>query len=202
MNQLLGNDKIIVRFISLYGLGLVLFFISWSIAYYLLPDGLFRGIGLLGRLAGETSSDTIHREFIMILILNIFGFALIIIGNLILRVKNFSFGYLVPLAWMIIYAVTLGTNSFSIPMETTMAPSLAVFNRSGLYEMMAAVLLAVATNTISINKSETFFTPSKPIPKDKRVPLKKDQWIAVGIAFLILTAAAFREAYMIISLSR
>jgi len=27
--------------------------------------------------------------------------------------------------------------------------------------------------------------------------MKKDQWIAVGVSFLILAAAAFREAFMI-----
>ncbi len=42
------------------------------------------------------------------------------------------------------YAITLGTNSFSIPMEAPMAPSLNVFYRSGLYEMMAGVLIAVS----------------------------------------------------------
>ncbi len=77
-----------------------------------------------------------------------------------------------------------------------MAPSLHVFGRAGLYEMMAAVLFAVATNTISINKSETFFSSSKKVPRAER-GMKKDQWIAVGVAFLILAAAAFREAFMI-----
>ena len=81
-----------------------------------------------------------------------------------------------------------------------MAPSLAVFGRAGLYEMMAAVLFAVATNTISINKSETFFSSSKKVPRAER-GMKKDQWIAVGVALLILAAAAFREAYMIMEVA-
>ncbi len=196
MNNLFGNEKVIIRFISLYTLGLILFFISWTLAYYLLPEGLLRGSGLLPRLAGDTAADTLFREFIQIFLINTLGFTFILGGNYILRVKNFSFGYLVPLAWMIKYGLTLGTNSFLIPMEENMAPSLAVFGRAGLYEMMAAVLFAVATNTISINKSETFRTPSKKVPRAER-GMKKDQWIAVVIALLILAAAAFREAYMI-----
>ena len=101
MNDLFGNDKVIIRFIRLYTLGLILFFISWTIAYYFLPEGLFRGSGMLPRLAGDTSADTLFREFIKIFLINTLGFTLILGGNYILRVKNFSFGYLVPLAWMI-----------------------------------------------------------------------------------------------------
>jgi len=199
LNNFLGNDKLIIRFISLYVIGLILFFISWTIAYFLFPEGLLKGIGLLDSFAGDTAAESLHKEFMKIFFLNAFGFTLIILGNYILRVRYFSFGYLVPLAWMIMYAVILGTNSFSIPMETTMAPSFAVFTRSGLYEMMAGFLLAVATDTIAINQSESFFSASKPIPKDDRVPMKRNQWIAIGVAFLILAMAAFREAYMIIN---
>jgi hypothetical protein len=191
---------VIIRFISLYGLGLVLFFISWTIAYYLLPEGILRGFGVLGNLAGDKAAETIWREFIKIFGLNLIGLSFVVIGNYILRVKYFSFGYLIPLAWMIIYGVTLGTNSFSIPLEEAMMPTLSVFSRSGLYEMMAVVLLAVATNTISVNYSESISSKSKPIPKDERVPLKKEQWISIGISILILAGAALREAYMIINL--
>lgn len=200
MNKLLGHEKVIIRFVSLYGLGLILFFISWTIAYYFLPEGLVRGIGLLAGMAGDTAADTLYREFIQILLLNMLGFTIILGGNFILRVKNFSFGCLVPLAWMILYAFTLGTNSFAIPMEEAMAPSLAVFGRSGLYEMMAATLFAVSTNTISINKSESFFTSSTKVPRTER-SIKKEQLIAVGIALLILAMAAYREAYMIMEVA-
>ena len=200
MKHLLGNDRVIIRFISLYILGLILFFISWTIAYYLLPEGILRGLGVLGKLAGDKAADTMGRELIQILGLNLIGLSFIVIGNYILRVKYFSFGYLVPLAWMILYGAILGTNSFSISLEEAMAPTLAVFSRSGLYEMMAGVLLAVATNSISVNYSESISSKSKPIPKDKRVSLKKEQWIAIGIAILILAGAALREAYMIVNL--
>ncbi len=198
MKKFLGNEKIIIRFISLYVLGLILFFISWTIAYLILPEGFLRGIGILGALAGDSAADSVLKEFMIIFSLNLIGFLFIILGNYILRVRYFSFGYLIPLAWMIMYAFILGTNSFTIPMETSMVPSLQVFYRSGLYEMMAGTLLAVATDTISINKSESFFTSSKPILKNERVPMKKDQWLAVIIAIFILAISAFREAYMIV----
>ena len=98
------------------------------------------------------------------------------------------------------YGATLGSNSFSIPLEEPLAPSLSVFSRSGLYEMMAVTLFAVATYSISVNKSASFFSRSKPVPKDKRTSLKKEDWISIGIAILILAGAALREAYMITNL--
>lgn len=85
-------------------------------------------------------------------------------------------------------------------MKETMAPSLTIFNRSGLWEMMAAVLFSVATDTISINYSESFSSESKPIPEDERPQFKRDQWYALTLSFLILALAAYREAYMIINL--
>ena len=99
---------------------------------------------------------------------------------------------------MIMYGVTLGTNSFSIPMDERMAPSLAVFSRSGLYEMLAVTLLATATNTISFNRSETFRSPSKPVPKEERHRMGRGEWIGVGLSILILAAAAAREAKMVL----
>lgn len=199
MEKLLGNKKVVIRFISLYCLGLVLFLLSWTLGYLFLPDGILRAAGVFGVLAGNTIADSVWSEFITIFGFNLFSFVFILIGNYILRVNSFAFGYLVPLAWMIVYGVTLGTNSFSIPLDERMAPTLAVFGRSGLYEMMAAVLLAVATNSISVNKSNSFFSKSKPIPKDERVHLKKEQWVAICIAILLLAGAAFWEAYMIVN---
>ncbi|MDD4363971.1 MAG: hypothetical protein PHD33_07195, partial [Atribacterota bacterium] len=129
--------------------------------------------------------------------LNLLGWSFIILGNYILRVKYISFGYLIPLVWMIMYGSILGSNSFSIPLEESMTPTLSVFTRSGLYEMMAGTLFAVATYSISVNQSDSFFSRSKPIPKDKKTSLKKENWISIGIAVFILAGAALREAYMI-----
>jgi hypothetical protein len=70
-------------------------------------------------------------EFFKIFSLNLLAFSFIVLGNYILKVKNFAFGYLVPLAWIILYGVTLGTNSFAISMTARIFPTLKVFWRSG-----------------------------------------------------------------------
>jgi len=159
MRRILGHDRVVVRFIGLYALGLALFFTCWTLSYHLLPEGILRGVGILGRLAGESTADTATQEFTQIFSLNLIGWTLILACNYVL---------LVPLAWMVMYAVTLGTNSFSIPMETRMAVSLSAFQRSGLWEMMAATLFAVTTDSISVNRSDSLRQASKPPSRRRR----------------------------------
>jgi hypothetical protein len=200
VKKLLKSDKIKIRFFGLYLLSLFLLFLSWFIGYYFLPEGLLSGRTALSSLAGDSAASSMILEFFKIFILNILAFSVIIAGNYILRVKYFAFGYLVPLAWTILYGLTLGTNSFAIPVVEKLAPSWRVFLRSGPYEMMAAVLLAVATDQIAINKSESFFQKSETVAKSERRKMKPKNWLAVIISILILAAAALREAYMIFEL--
>ncbi|MFW6361788.1 MAG: hypothetical protein ACOC2R_08565 [Spirochaetota bacterium] len=173
MLRYIEHEKVIVRFVSLYLLGLVLFFAGWTLSYLVLPEGLIRGLSPLTQLAGDEAAASFLDEFLTIFGVNLIGFLAIILGNLILRVRTIAFGYLIPLAWMLMYGVILGTNSFSVPLAEPMAPTLAVFSRSGLYEMAAAVLLAVATNSISLNRSATFRSSSKPVPKKSVVPCSR-----------------------------
>jgi len=200
VKNLLKSDKIKMRFLGLYLFSLILLFLSWFIGYYFLPEGLLGGRTALSSLAGDSAASSMILEFFKIFILNILAFSVIIAANYILRVKYFAFGYLVPLAWTILYGLTLGTNSFAIPVAEKLAPSWRVFLRSGPYEMMAAVLLAVATDQIAINKSESFFQKSETVAKSERRKMKPKNWLAVIISILILAAAALREAYMIFEL--
>ena len=197
MLRYIEHEKIAVRFLSLYLLGLALFFASWTLSYLFLPEGIIRGMLLFTKLAGDETASGLLKEFSTIFGVNLLGLLAIILGNYILRVRSIGFGYLIPLAWMLMYGLILGTNSFSIQLADPLAPTLAVFSRSGLYEMAAAALLAVATNSISANHSETFRSPSSPVPKQERNSLRPEQWVAVAVSILILAAAALREAYMV-----
>lgn len=200
MGQFWGHPNPLARFLTLYGLGLILFMLSWFAGYGLLPQGLLRGLGVFGLLAGDSAAPSFALEFARILGLNLIGFGFIVAGNMLLRVRGFSFGYLVPLAWMILYGLTLGTNSFGVPMEQTPAPGLWVLGRSGLYELMAACLLAVGTDKLARNHSPTIRTPSVPIPADERPALTGGDLTAIGLSLLLLAGAAAREAWMILNL--
>jgi len=200
INEKLGNQKIIIRFATLYIISLILFVLSWTFSYLILPEGIIRGIGILPGMAGEGAAETLIKEFLTIFGLNSVGWVIILIGNYILKVKNFSFGYLIPIAWMVMYGIVLGTNSFSISIGAKMAPNLSVLGRSGIYEMMAGCLFAVSTDFITANYSKDFKTSSIPIPKNEREKIKKENVISIIISFIILSTAALREAYMIVNL--
>lgn len=59
-HDFLGNDRLIVRFISLYAMGLVLFFTAWTVSYLALPEGLISRFGPLNALAGDGAAGGVH----------------------------------------------------------------------------------------------------------------------------------------------
>lgn len=199
MKRFLCHEKVIIRFISLYLSALVLFYLAWIISYYFLPEFIMKNFFVSAKMAKETISSSFFQELHHIFILNILGGIIIIGSNYILRVNDIPMGYPIPILWIIFYAILLGTNSFSFSLEQSMRPSLEVFQRSGLYEIMSYILLAAATYPISVNKTESFRKRTEAVPVSQR-KLNMNEWIAVVISFLILLLANSYEVYMIMNL--
>ena len=117
--------------LTLLGLGVVIFLAFWILSYYLLPEGVLRGRTASAALSGEEAAGSLLPEFLRIVLLNTFMMALVVAANRLLIIKGFPLGYFPPLVLSAMYAVTLGTNSFSMPLPARMAPSLEVLLRSG-----------------------------------------------------------------------
>lgn len=200
MKGLLCHEAWYVRFLALLGLSMALFVLVWTVAYYLLPEGVLRGRSGAAALAGEEAAASFILEFLRIVAINLLPMGIVIYANRLLRVGGYPLGYLPPLIWALNYAVTLGTNSFSIPLPEPMAPSLAVLGRAGPYEITAYVLVATATYGISVNRFKRLIPPdSEPIqPKPKFT--EQVNWFGFALAVAILIAANAYEAYMIVSL--
>lgn len=86
-------------------------------------------------------------------------------------------------------------------MTEQMAPSLVVFVRAGPYEMIAYILMAVAT----YNQSRFALTKEmhslKDIHRISPVPrMSLEQWVGVGLAIALIILAGWREAAMIMAL--
>ena len=86
-------------------------------------------------------------------------------------------------------------------MAEPMAPSLAVLLRGGPYEMIAFILMAVAT----YNQSRIALTQDmhslKDIHRISPVPrLSLEQWVGIGLAITLIILAGWREAAMIMAL--
>ncbi|VUT26980.1 MAG: hypothetical protein MASP_01807 [Candidatus Methanolliviera sp. GoM_asphalt] len=194
-NKYLFNDSIIVRFISLFVTGAILFTLVWYLSYYFLPEGIMRGKTGSAIIVGSEAAPTMLAEWGTIVMWNLGALFLVFLVNLIRYLDRFPLGYVTTLGLITLYAVFLGTNSFSIPMAERMVPTLAVFSRGGPYEMTAFILVAVAT----YNQSRFALTNNSyrisPVPR-----MSLEQWIGIGLAIALILLAGWREAAMIIAL--
>ena len=200
-NKFLFNDRIIVRFISLFAIGAILFTVVWYLSYYFLPEGILQGKTGSAIIVDSDVAPTMLEEWGTIVLFNLAILFLTILVNLIRYLDKFPLGYITPLGMIALYAVFLGTNSFSIPMAERMAPTLAVFSRGGPYEMIAFILIAVAT----YNQSRFALTQDmhslKDIPRISPVPrMSLEQWGGIGLAIALILLAGWREAAMIMAL--
>jgi len=199
-NKFLFNDSIIVRFISLFVIGAILFTVVWSLSYYFLPEGILQGKTGSAIIVGSDVAPTMLEEWGTIVMWNLGALFLIVLVNLIRYLDRFPLGYITPLGLITLYAVFLGTNSFSMPMAERMAPTLAVLLRGGPYEMIAFILVAVAT----YNQSHFALTEDMHSLKDIRISpvprMSLEQWGGIGLAIALILLAGWREAAMIMAL--
>ena len=201
MKRLLCHERLYVRFLALFGLGAVLFTLAWTLSYFFLPEGVLRGRTGAAMLVGDEAADSFLAEWLRIMAVNLMAGSLIVLANRIYRYKGFPLGYIIPLVWLTIYAIFLGTNSFSIPLPERMAPSLAVFGRTGLYEIAAYTLVAVATYSINLYEVTRFIPPTyEPVTPKPKFSLTLEQWVGFSLGIAILLTANAREAYMIMTL--
>jgi hypothetical protein len=149
---------------------------------------------------GDTVASSFWLEFARILGLNLaIGAVAVALPNLIENEHSYPFGYYTPLIWGGIYAICLGTNSFSMPLPGgKMFPTLAVLTRSGPYELAAFMLIAVSLNTIARYKLEGKWPRQTLLSTQPQAP-DRWQWSGVVLAVIILTAANAWEAYRIIT---
>jgi len=194
-NKFLFNDSIIVRFISFFAIGAILFTGVWYLSYYFLPEGIMQGKTGSAIIVGSDVAPTMLEEWGTIVMYNLGALLLVVLVNFIRYRDRFPLGYITPLGLITFYAIFLGTNSFSIPMAERMAPTLAVLGRGGPYEMTAFILIAVATyNQSRIALTEEIHRIS-PVPR-----LSLEQWIGIGLAIALILLAGWREAAMIMAL--
>jgi hypothetical protein len=194
VEKLLLHKSVAVRFIALYAVGLILFYLAWFFSYSFLPEGLLRGYGAAAKLAGDRSSPVLVAEWVKIVGINLFSCLLVYTSNWFMIKNRFPLGYLIPLQWFIIYGLLMGSNSFSIPLERAIAPSLAAFGRSGPYEIGAYALLAAATARRFKYRLSSFFAQPVAIESSQREPLRSGERIALLLAILVLLLSNLHEA--------
>ena len=200
MAKYLCHDKFWIRFLSYFGVSTLVFLILWTVSYFFLPEEIIRG-KTASVIAGDEAAGSFLLEFVRIAGYNLFfAMALIIAANWIFKLGCYPLGYLIPFYFVILYAILLGTNSFAIPLPNRMAPTLAVFRRSGIYEMIAFMLMATATYGISSYRVKSFILPKSEEIEPKPIFSQEVNWAGFVIAIIFLIAANAWEAYQIIYL--
>ena len=61
-NKFLFNDSIIVRFISLFVIGAILFTVVWYLSYHFLPEGILQGKTGSAIIVGSDAAPTMLEE--------------------------------------------------------------------------------------------------------------------------------------------
>lgn len=200
MHSLFRHERLTIRFLALYGVGLFLFFGAWFVSYRFLPEAVLRGRTLAAVLAGQDAADTFLLEFVRIVGLNLaIATVFILLPNRLVAVGRMPLGYVPPLVWAVMYGIIIGTDSFTIGAAGRLAPSLVVLARSGLYEIAAYCLLAASTHDIALSRAPHLFSMRSEavVPR----PSLRDGVHLPGVvaALVLLSAACAWEAYRIVS---
>lgn len=185
------------RWAKLYLTGLLLMAAAWFLAFHLLPPGSVRLPGTHLLIPGYAGTPLVEAG--RIFLVNLVSFLAILLANRILRIREFGYGSLVVLAWMILYGLLLGTGSFGAG-GSPLPPGLHVFSRSGVWELGAGALFAVSTWRVALHMSPGLRTPSQPVSRQERGKLTRQEVAGIVLSLIVLAAAAGREAWMIRSL--
>jgi len=194
----LFHANLLIRLISLVIFGAGLLLVAWCIGYYLLPENIFRG-GAETQMVREslnTPSASILEEWTRLFRANLLPALLILVSSLLIRVNRVALGYVTALYNIAGYGLFIGTNSFAIPMPFRLAPSLAILERSGPYEMLALTMLAAASFSWSFFEIKQLFrtNPERVIPRPKITGVEIAAFL---LGIVILAAANWREASMV-----
>lgn len=200
IGRYVNHEHILVRALAFWTLCAVLFTGVWVGSYLLLPEGLLRGTSLAYLAPIET--DQASTTFVRILAWNLMFAAIVVAANTF-RSVNTPLGYLVVVVTTLQGALIWGTGSLALG-SGRITPSLAtVLGRSGVFELSAYVLVAVATREVMIwhqasppRWREDFERVRS--PREWNFSQREILVLLVGLG--LLAAANYREASQIVEL--
>ncbi len=145
------HDNFFVRFAALWGGVMALFLAVWTLSYLWLPEGLLQGRNLAQTLAGETlAGGSVWLEWLRLFAINLaVMLGLVVAPNVLRTARDYPLGYSTVTLLSLLFAITLGTNSFTLSVGGKQPPTCAIFTSSGLYEITAYLLAAAATLSLA-----------------------------------------------------
>ena len=187
LRHILTDDRLFVRLIPIWIIGILLNLGGWAAGFYFLPEQVFRGI-LPGGNFISMDSDVID-TLVSIIVYNIvLGGGLIAAANLF-RIGWFPLGYFPMLFHWTMFGVFLGTNSFDIDHGAKIAPSL-------LHLVQSPGFLEIS---LYLYKQDSLFSmKATKVREWKQVRLKVSEVILLFAAVGLIFLGAYKESLSII----
>lgn len=197
LTRYLDHESVAVRAAAVWALCLALFFATWTLGYYALPEGLLRGsLGADAPVVGATVASTFARIFAWNLALG----ALPVVAFNLLRSVHTPVSYVVLALTWAQGGLVYGTNSLGIQ-AGRLAPSvLTLVSRSGLYELSAYVLFAVATRSLYLWHQQSgprWREEFERVRSPRDWSFTRAELATLLVAVALLALANYREAAMI-----
>ena len=204
LKNLLLNEHLVIRFLSLFTLGAAVFLTCQTIAYLWLPEGLLRGGSLSTVVAGDEAAGSLLAEWTRIVSWNLMMLLLFYVATNLIRLTNgMPLGYVIAIQMQGYFGVITGTNSFTMAPDTDkIAPSLEWLAHPGFYEIMAYTLAAAATYEISRWQNVKIDGKTKAVRFHGLHGGWRSQtlWLGLALAVGVLLTAGAWEARSIVAL--
>ena len=165
-------------------------FISWTVAYRFLPEGMLRGKTAAGAVSEHASGLS---TFVFALGWN--GAVAFVVVPLVsfLAVRHLSLGYVLVIGHYTLFGVFLGTNSFAIPKDSPVPPSLSIFLGTGPWEIGAYLLVASALALQYRFNQVRWLGIRMERTRTTRPRLALGEWLAIVLAAVTITTTAWIE---------
>ena len=128
LDERLTDSRLVVRCATLLTVAVVVFVVSWALAFWLLPLGLLRGrTGGAVLAGGDEAASSFAVELVRIFSVNVALVAVVVVAPNLLRTRRgVPLGYSAAIVMIAVAGVVTGTNSFSIQVGSAgkLAPSL------------------------------------------------------------------------------
>lgn len=200
-----SRNSVFTRILWLYGLYTLQANVSFLIGYYLLPEGFMRGSHLGAIAEFVAAPESFWPELGRTLLMNIGIVTVLCVLLNLMKVKDFSLGYVLPTFLGITSGLVLGTNSFALDdlSRYSVREGLALGLSIGEVEMLGYILVIAATVRLGIYQRQSWRRWSDKFLKvmDFRdIRLSRQEVVLLAVGVLLVVFGAYRETVMAMNL--
>ncbi len=199
--DLLIHPNLLIRVLSNWLIGFIIFFGVWTISYEALPPGSLQFASANPILA--SAGEAVLPEALRIFAWNLCVAGGLVVFSSLFVVGDFPAGYLLPWIICALYGALLGTNSFALPDPAgPSAPNLVVlWTRAGWREISAYLLLAAALAHIYQWQLPSWWSvQTKRVRSWRELHLSSGEVLCLVLALSLLVWAAYVEAWQVVHL--